>query len=200
VEGLARHLREEATNALIDATHPFAARISENAVAAAREAGVPFLRVTRPAWQPRAGDMWREVASMEAAVTALGAEPRRVFLAIGRQEIAPFAEAPQHDYLVRAIDPFAHALPRARVLLARGPFGLEEERALLRRERIEILVSKNAGTPATYAKLEAARELAIPVVMVARPALPAAEETDSVAGARAWLSALHGAWLKRRGA
>lgn len=197
--GLAAFLREGAYSALIDATHPFAAQISSHAVWAAAAVAVPLLRVVRPLWQPVAGDQWIEVDDMQAAAHALGATPRRVFLTIGRQEVAAFAAAPQHDYLLRAIDPFDPGLPRTRVLAARGPFSLEAERALLERERIELLVSKNAGTNATYPKLAAARALSIPVVMVARPRLPPAPETDSLDDVLAWLEHLHGAACKERG-
>jgi precorrin-6A/cobalt-precorrin-6A reductase len=199
-DGLAAFLQREQTHALIDATHPFAARISQNAAQAAARVGVPLLRLIRPAWDERAGDRWIEVASMAQAARALGPLPRRVFLAIGRQEVSVFREAPQHDYLIRAIDGFEPGLARARVLCARGPFTREAEQALLVREGIEVLVSKNAGARATYAKIEAARALSLPVVMVARPPLCAVEETYSSDAVLAWLAAAHGAWLTRRGA
>jgi len=197
--GLAAFLREGGFEALIDATHPFAAQISTNAVRASELTGIPLLRVTRPAWRPEPGDQWREVSDMEAAVAALGEAPRRVFSTIGRLEVAAFGRAPQHDYLLRAIDAFDPGLPRARVICARGPFDRDGEQRLLERERIELLVTKNAGTSATYAKIEAARALAIPVIMVARPPVPHARERDSVAGAVAWLAVLHGSARSERG-
>lgn len=199
-EGLARFLREGRFDALIDATHPFAARISHNAVIAAAHSDTPLLRLTRPAWQAQPGDRWTLVTSMEEAALALGQPPRRVFLTVGRLEIAAFQRAPQHDYLVRAVDAFDPALPRARVLTARGPFALEDELALLQRESIDVLVSKNAGTQATYAKLQAARTLALPVVMVARPHVPPAEECDTLEGVLRWLTHLHDEARKKRGA
>ncbi len=198
--GLAAFLREGAFAALVDATHPFAARISANAVEAAARAQVPLLRIARPAWRERAGDRWQLVASMREAARALGSTPRRVLLTIGRLEVDAFSLAPQHDYLIRTIDPFTPALPRARVSCARGPFRLDDELALLERERIEVIVSKNAGTDATYAKIEAARALAIPVIMVERPTLPPAPETAHVDGALPWLAGIHGDVLRRRGA
>ncbi|HEX5659763.1 MAG TPA: cobalt-precorrin-6A reductase [Polyangiales bacterium] len=172
-------------DALIDATHPFAAQISANAVVAARAADVPLLRLVRPAW-PRE-DTWVEVASMRAAAQALGDAPKRVFLTIGRLEVGAFKHAPQHHYVVRAVDAFEPDLPDAKVIAARGPFRLDDERALLERERIDVLVSKNAGTPATYDKLRAARERKLPVIMVARPVLPDAPEVATVEEAEAWL-------------
>jgi precorrin-6A/cobalt-precorrin-6A reductase len=192
--GLADFLRVGQYDALIDATHAFAAQISHNAYAAAQAAQLPLLRVVGPAWQRAAGDVWIDVENMAGAAQALGREPRRVLLTVGRLEVAAFAAAPQHDYLIRAVDAFEPpaALSHARVLAARGPFSLADERALLERERIELVVSKNAGTPSTYAKLEAARALAVPVVMVQRPVLPpdvvqVAEQGD----ARRWLQQLH---------
>jgi precorrin-6A/cobalt-precorrin-6A reductase len=193
--GLAAFLLQGGFGALLDLTHPFAARISANAVTAAREAGVPLLRLARPAWHARPGDDWIDAADMGAAVRALGSAPRRVFLSIGRLELEAFCAAPQHHYLVRAVDAFTlpAALAHARLLLARGPFELVAERALLERERIELLVSKNSGTDATYAKIEAARALGMPVVMVRRPALPACSEVSTLAAAQAWLERLRAA-------
>lgn len=188
VAGLAGFLREHGFGALVDATHPFAAQISRHAVEAAAHTRTPLLRLTRPLWTPEAGDRWLDVRDMEAAAEALGVAPRRVFLTIGRLEVAAFRRAPQHDYLLRAIDAFEHGLERARVILARGPFTHADERALLERERIELVVSKNAGTDATRAKLDAARELGIAVVMVARPPVPEAEETASLDGVLDWLA------------
>jgi precorrin-6A/cobalt-precorrin-6A reductase len=197
IDGLESFLREGAYDALIDATHAFAAQMSAHAVAAAARTGTPLLRVERPAWRPVAGDLWHEVPDMDRAARALGSQPRRVLLSVGRLEASAFAVAPQHDYLVRAVDPFDPGLPRARVLCARGPFSLEAELSLLRDERIEVLVSKNAGTPATYAKLAAARRLGLPVVMVARPALPAAPTVSTLEAAHDWLAALHDASIRR---
>jgi precorrin-6A/cobalt-precorrin-6A reductase len=193
VEGLSAFLREHAFDALVDTTHPFAARMSANAVAAATSTGTPLIRLARPSWQASATDQWTEVASMQAAADALGESARRVFLTVGRQEIAAFLRAPQHDYLVRAVDLFDTGLPRARVIAARGPFTLEAERKLLRDERVELLVSKDSGTALTYAKLQAARELGVPVLMVQRPYVPEARESTSLEGVVAWLATLHGA-------
>jgi precorrin-6A/cobalt-precorrin-6A reductase len=189
-EGLAAFLVRGGFQALVDATHAFAAQISSNAVRASDSTGTPLLRLEQPAWTPSPGDRWLDAADMVAAATLLGAAPRRVFLAIGRLELAAFEGAPQHEYLIRAVDDFVPELPRARVLALRGPFELATERALLVRERIDVVVSKNAGTPSTYAKLAAARELGLPVVMVARPRLPPAETVHDVAAALVWLESL----------
>jgi precorrin-6A/cobalt-precorrin-6A reductase len=199
VAGLAAHLAREGHRALVDATHPFAAQMSRHAAGAAELTGLPILRLEGPAWRELPGDRWQVVPSTAEAAAALGAAPRRVFSSIGRQEVGHFASAPWHDYLIRAVDPFEPPLPRARVICARGPFALRDELALLERERIELLVSKNAGTPSTYAKIEAARQLGIPVVMVARPLLPPVETAPDAARALAWLAALHEASSMRRG-
>lgn len=199
-DGLARFLREGRFDALVDATHAFAAQISANAVRATELAGTPLIRLVHPAWTPRAGDRWLEVPDMASAARALGSVPSRVFLSIGRLELGAFRAAPEHEYLVRAVDPFDPELPRARVIAARGPFRLDDERALLERERIERLVSKNSGTAATYAKIEAARELGVPVVMVAQPQLPAAELARDLEAIVAWLERLrHGDSRSQRG-
>lgn len=199
--GLAEFLQRGEFAALLDLTHPFAARISAHAVEAARIAGTPLVRLQRAAWQPLPGDRWIAVADMVEAAHALGSEPRRVFLTIGRLEVQAFEAAPQHDYLIRAVDAFTlpRALPRARLLSARGPFQLASECALLAREGIELLVSKNSGTPATYAKIEAARLLRLPVVMVQRPPMPACAQVETLDAALAWLETLHGAGPSRRG-
>lgn len=197
-QGLASFLLDGGYQTLVDATHPFAAQISANAVDAAAQSGVPLLRLMRPAWQKQEGDNWLEVRDMAQAVLALGTEPRRVFLTVGKLELPAFESAPQHTYLVRTIDTLTLRLPHARLLTARGPFALADELALLERERIELLVSKNAGTKATYAKLEAARQLGIPVIMVARPTLPAAAEVSTLAEVEAWLAS-HVQLPSRRG-
>jgi precorrin-6A/cobalt-precorrin-6A reductase len=191
VEGLAHFLREEKFDALIDATHPFAAQISANARAASAASGVPLLVFSRSAWAPAVGDQWREVATMADAVAALGEAPRRVFLTQGRLQLAAFGAAPQHFYLVRAIDEpdELRLLPQHKFISARGPFTLEGERELMHGEGIEILVSKNSGGGATAAKLAAARELNIPVILVARPEAEGAEEAARLDDVLDWIEA-----------
>ncbi|MDX3928371.1 MAG: cobalt-precorrin-6A reductase [Shinella sp.] len=170
--GLAAWLSGKKIDLLVDATHPFASRISANARIAAKDCAVSLLRLERAGWQPVDGDRWTRVASVEKAIAALGDAPRRVFLAIGRQEAFHADAAPQHHYLVRSVDPVepALAVPSADYVLARGPFSTEDEIALLKAHRIEAVVSKNSGGRATYAKIEAARVLGIEVVMIERAA------------------------------
>lgn len=181
--GLADWIGAEGVRVLVDATHPFARRISANAAEAARAAGAAIVALGRPGWKRRRGDRWTEVADVAAAAAALGAAPARVFLAIGRQEVGAFRAAPQHRYLVRSIEPVAPgALPDgAETLLARGPFAEAEERALLEAHRIEILVTKNSGGAATYGKIAAARALGLPVVMIVRPPREGTVETVEAA-------------------
>jgi precorrin-6A/cobalt-precorrin-6A reductase len=191
VDGLVDYLRANGIDVLIDATHPFAAQMSAHAREATTKTGMPLLVFSRPAWTAGEGDQWTEVADMGAAVAALGDAPRRVFLTQGRLQLAAFAAAPQHFYLVRAIDaPAERALPPYRKFVsARGPFALEDELALMRDERIEILVSKNSGGDATSAKLLAARKLGVPVVLVARPPTPDATEVFSLDDVLRWIEA-----------
>lgn len=168
--GLADYMRNEKIDLIVDATHPFANRISANAAQAARTADVPIFALCRPGWVRQADDRWISVGSIEAAVVALGETPRRVFLSIGRQEAHHFSAAPQHDYLVRSVDPVEPALsvPQADYILASGPFTVEDETELFRQNRIDTLVTKNSGGSATYAKIEAARALGIAVIIVER--------------------------------
>jgi precorrin-6A/cobalt-precorrin-6A reductase len=195
VEGLARFLREERIEAVIDATHPFAAVVSRNAAQACVQTGVPLLALRRPAWRQQEGDCWIEVGSMEEAVRALGDIPRRVFLTVGRLELPPFAAAPQHIYLVRTIEPIGDALPAPNVIAIqhRAPFDEAAERALMERERIEMVVTKNSGGAATYPKIAAARALGLPVIVVARPKKPSGvEEVATAEAAFDWLERRHG--------
>lgn len=189
-EGLANYLGTERIDRLIDATHPYAAIMSVNAAQAAGLSGTPLLALRRAAWQPVAGDRWRDVADTCAAARALGAAPRRVFLALGRNEIAAFVAAPQHSYLVRSVDRVEPplAVPHATYIRARGPFREEDDRALLAAHRIDVVVSKNSGGDAAYGKIAAARTLGIDVILLRRPALPAVPAVDTIEDAVAWLA------------
>lgn len=189
VEGLTQWLRDEKADAVIDATHPYAAQMSTNAVAACTQAGRPLGSIVRPPWQRLEDDSWRIVPTAEAAAAALGKTPLRVFLSLGRQDLHAFAAAPQHRYVARTIEvPEQAALPpNLRVLQARGPFDRDSEARLLAKEEIDVIVSKNSGGTATYAKIEAARELDLPVIMIARPDKPAGHVLGSPEEAVTWL-------------
>ncbi len=173
-DGLADYLRAERIDLLVDATHPYADAISANAAQAAEAAGVKLLSLRRPPWPRVEGDRWIDVASVADAVRVLGETQRRVFLALGRNDLALFEAAPQHAYLVRSVDPVDPplAVPQVAYITARGPFTEADDRALLEQHRIEIVVAKNSGGDATYGKIAAARALLLPVVMLQRPALP----------------------------
>lgn len=172
-DGLAAWLREHEVDALIDATHPFAGTISFNAARAAATAHVPLLALRRPGWVPVAGDDWREADSLTEAARLLPAIGRRVFLTTGRMGLAAFADLADLWFLVRSVDaPEPPHPPRMEVLLDRGPFTLDGERELLRRHRVDVVVTKDSGGAATAPKLTAAREAGVPVVVVRRPPVP----------------------------
>lgn len=186
VEGLKSYLAQERITHVVDATHPFAAQISANAQAACKALGLPLIVYAREPWRATTSDHWIEVDSNEAAARTLGETPRRVFLTIGRQGVGDFRSSPpQHDYVLRVIEPPAleDLPPRCEVFSSRGPFTLEEEIALMREKRIDIVVTKNSGGALTYAKIEAARALGLPVVMIQPPARDGAvivHDLDSV--------------------
>ncbi len=188
---MAAFLAREHIDAVVDATHPFASRISANAVAACGAIRTPLVVFSRPPWTRQPGDHWIEVATIEEAVDALGSAPRSVFLSQGRLQLAAFARAPQHRYIVRAIDrpPEVDALPDHKLILARGPFSIPDELALMKREGIETLVTKNSGGRATYAKIEAARALEIEVVIMRRPPAPEAETLHGLDAVMSWIAA-----------
>lgn len=186
--GLLDYLRRENIGAVVDATHPFAAQMSRNAIAACAQAGVPLLGLQRPAWVAGAGNRWTHVDSIEAAVQALPDAPARVFLAIGKQNLAPFAAKPHH-YLLRLVDaPEAPPLPDCSVVLARGPFAVEGDKALMMQHKISHIVAKNAGGSGAAAKLEAARALGLPVILIDRPTLPARKVVATIPEVMGWLS------------
>lgn len=189
VAGLIDYLREQQIDGLIDATHPFAAQISCNAAAAAAAVGIPHLMLIRPAWERIEGDDWIEVDSNEAAATVLPGIAQRIFLTIGRQELVTFAHLQDLWFLMRMIDPPLPdaTVPPGKLLLERGPFSLDNERSLLHQHEIGAIVSKNSGGDATYAKIIAARELEIPVVMVQRPPVPSGETVADTGSALSWL-------------
>ncbi|EBA16726.1 precorrin-6x reductase [Roseobacter sp. SK209-2-6] len=189
-EGLAAYLTAEAITHVVDATHPFAAQMSTNAVQACVAAGVPLCAFERPAWQAGEGDNWIHVDSIDSAVDALPEMPARVFLAIGKQNLSQFAAKPQHHYLLRLVDqPDAPLpLPNTTVEIARGPFDAAGDTALMQRHGITQVVAKNAGGIGAVAKLTAARSLGLPVIMIDRPELPGRPVKGRVAEVIAWLA------------
>lgn len=191
-DGLARYLREHGVSAVVDATHPFAARMSANAGMACAAEHIPLVVYTRPPWRAADGDRWIEVDDFSGAACALGDTAKTVFLAVGRQEIGAFRDGAAHHYVVRSVDPpDAQLMPAgARLITARGPFTLDEEVALLREVGADVVVSKNSGGNATYGKIAAARQLGLPVIMIRRPRPAAEGELHEAAAVLAWLDAL----------
>lgn len=173
-EGLADFIRTEGVDLLLDVTHPYAARISANAATAAHLAGVPCWALRRPGWQPQPGDDWREVAGWDALIQAL-APFRKPFFTLGREPLAHLDEIPAHQHWILRLLDAQPGHPRARCIAARGPFTLEDERALFAAEGFDVLVSKNSGGSATEAKLQVARERGLPVLILQRPPLPKVE-------------------------
>ncbi|MEV6277000.1 cobalt-precorrin-6A reductase [Nocardia sp. NPDC051832] len=190
-DGLREWLAANEIDAVVDATHPFAAAMSSHAATAATELGLPLLHVRRPGWVESPGDQWIRVPDLAGAADALAGLGERVFLTIGRQGVAAFAGLHRHWFLIRAIDPPEGAVPtRHQLLLARGPFTESEESGLLAEHRIDVLVTKDSGGALTDAKLAAARAAGRPVVVVDRPALPPGGTVVNSAG-DAWT------WLRR---
>jgi precorrin-6A/cobalt-precorrin-6A reductase len=191
--GLAGYLRDEAITGIVDATHPFAATITANAAEAAARAGLPMLVLRRPPWP--ADPSWQTVPDIIAAAAAVrGWEGESVFLTTGRRDLGAFADDDRHRFLVRAVDPpdpDGPVPPRMTLLLDRGPYTPEGEAALMREHGVGLLVTKNSGGPMTAAKLQAARELAVRVVVMERPPLPpGSTAVPTVAKALAWVSSL----------
>lgn len=174
--GLTRWLISDATEVIIDATHPYAERISESAAEAARATGIPLVALHRPAWENQPGDNWVEVSSMQEAADVVADRFYSPFLTIGRQQLAPFASDSNGRYLIRCVEQPVPPLPKNRkIILSRGPYDVEAERKLMRDYAVDCVVTKNSGGAATYAKIEAARDLKKPVVIVQRPQLPGAD-------------------------
>jgi precorrin-6A/cobalt-precorrin-6A reductase len=188
VAGLVAFLRAEGISHLVDATHPFAAQMSHNAAHASALANVPLLGLERAPWQAEPGDDWVHVSGISQAVAALPEAPARVFLAIGKQAIGAFAQKPQHHYLLRLVDPPGDLpLPDVAAVVARGPFDVAGDTALLRDHRISQIVAKNAGGSGAEAKILAARALGLRVILIDRPQLPPRQVVASVSEVLAWL-------------
>jgi precorrin-6A/cobalt-precorrin-6A reductase len=170
IDGLIAYLAQENVAAVIDATHPYASKISRNAELACASLNLPLIAYKRPQWNPEEGDCWIPVPDVEAAASLVNERGSRVFLSIGRQELGAFSGCNEAWFLVRSIDAPEERLPaHSKLLLERGPFHFEAEMQMLRREGINRIVSKNSGGAATYSKIVAARTLRIPVVMLERP-------------------------------
>ena len=194
-DGLAAYLRDTNIDLVVDATHPYAETMSRHAAAACERESVPRLVLHRPPWTPEPRDRWVEVSDTQSAARALAGLGRRALLTVGSRGLEPFAAVPGLSFIVRAVEPPAAALDAARfeVVLARGPFDLESERGLLESRAVDVIVSKNSGGAAARAKLEAARMLGLPVVMISRPPPPPGARVATVAAARAWIEAHVGA-------
>ena len=193
VEGLSAWLETEGVAAVVDATHPYAATISRHARLACDGLGIARLQLRRPAWSPVEGDAWTGVASMEAAANAVAVAPVSaqgcVFLSTGARDLQAFGHLRTTRFLVRLVDVPPEPLPLAEsdLIVDRGPFAVEDERALFLDRDVELLVSKNSGGGATYAKLAAARELGVPVVMVDRPDPEPGTAAETAEEAFRWL-------------
>jgi precorrin-6A/cobalt-precorrin-6A reductase len=186
-DGLARWLDEHRVAAVVDATHPFAPRISASAATACRRAGVPLLRLERPGWTERPGDRWHWAGGAAEAAAAIGPLGRRVLLALGRQELAAFAGVQDAWFLVRSVGPPSPPLPpHHEVLLDRGPFTLAAELALIDRHAIDVVVTRDSGGEMTSAKLDAARARGLPVIVLRRPPGPDVPAAHTVADALRW--------------
>jgi len=188
--GLANYLVNERIDVLVDATHPYASVISANAMEAARKTDLRFVALRRPPWVAVAGDRWSEVSDVREAVRILGQAPRRVFVTLGRNELTPFKDAPQHHYLIRSVDPVDPPLPlpHANYVTGRGPFSEADDHTLMTAHGIEVVIAKNSGGAATYGKIAAARALGIAVITLRRPPAAAAPAVETVQDALAWLN------------
>lgn len=192
-EGLAEYLTREGITLVVDATHPFAAQISNNAIAAAANAGVSLLALERQEWNKVIGDDWQDHASVETAIAALPEAPQRIFSALGRSSLAALCAAPQHHYVIRVIDPVTPppGVPHATIITARGPFRTEDDAALFRAHDIQCVLAKNSGGGAAYAKIEAARQLGLTVHMVRRPRIGARPIVATIDEAMVWIATHH---------
>jgi precorrin-6A/cobalt-precorrin-6A reductase len=188
-DGLAQYLKDARIDAVIDATHPFAAAISRHAAEACGLVGLSRVQVQRPPWTAQDKDRWIEVDDVDEAARILPQHGRRAFLTIGRQELAAFAGVRDVWFLVRLIDPPAEpiALSSFELISQRGPFEADAEEALMREHAVEVLVSKNSGGTATYGKIEAARRLAVPVVMIRQPPPQPGDHAVDAEAACTWL-------------
>lgn len=189
ISGLIDYLEAQKVTHVIDATHPFAAQMSQHAVAACKEISIPLVGLSRAPWHPQTGDQWTEVRDIPAAVAALEVPACTVFLAIGRMHLESFLPQSHHAYVIRLVDPPAEAppFPRLTTIIDRGPFTVEDDLALIKQHGIDLIVSKNSGGTGAVAKISAARALGMPVIMINRPDTPGRPTVDTVDAACAWL-------------
>jgi precorrin-6A/cobalt-precorrin-6A reductase len=182
IDGLGTYLATEQIDVVIDATHPFAAIISGNAVEACRAHDRPLIALERPLWAEQPGDRWRHFVTVDDAIAALPTQPCRVFSGLGRLSLASLRAQPQHHYVLRVIDPITEplGLPDTTIISARGPFTTADDIALFKLHRIDVVIAKNAGGEAAVSKIDAARELSIPVHMITRPAVPGRQTVQTV--------------------
>ncbi|MGH1419776.1 MAG: cobalt-precorrin-6A reductase [Hyphomicrobiaceae bacterium] len=202
VDGLIDFLAQNPFDVVVDATHPFAVQMSANAAKATARTGIDLLRIERAEWTPVAGDKWTSVACLEAATNELAEMGQRVFLGVGRQSLAPFANKPQHHYVIRVIDPpdIPAGMTHYEIITGLGPFRTQDDIELFRAKKIDVVVTKNSGGKATASKIAAARELALPVIMIERPKLEVGTQrvkVPSVDKAMAWLEAHYVSSTKR---
>lgn len=188
VNGLIAYLQREKIDFVVDATHPFATQISQQVKIATSRLNIPQVTLTRGDWSPTTGDNWYEVDNYQRAaeiIPELG--KKRIFLTIGRQQLTEFAHLSSFWFLMRMIETPTNPtkLPPGEILLQRGPFTVVEERSLLEKHQIELIVSKNSGGKSTVAKVIAARQLKLPIVMIKRP--QQGEHLSQVESVIAWL-------------
>jgi precorrin-6A/cobalt-precorrin-6A reductase len=188
-QGLAAYIRDHQITHVIDATHPFAAQMSTNAITACAQTDTPLIALTRAPWSASEGDNWQHVPDIDAAVTALHRPKARVMLAVGRMHLDAFATNPAHFYLLRLVDQPEGALPfpDCHAEISRGPFTVEDDLRLMRQHQIDIIVSKNAGGTGAQSKIIAARALGLPVIMIDRPALPPRAQAHELQQVIDWL-------------
>jgi precorrin-6A/cobalt-precorrin-6A reductase len=189
-QGLAAYIKEHGITHVIDATHPFAAQMSTNAVEACQMTQTPLVALPRTPWRPQAGDCWTHVSDIpEAAMHLQNMPASRIMLAVGRMHLDDFAIAPQHFYLLRLVDPVDGPLPlpNAHAIISRGPFTIEDDRALMQKHSISWVVSKNAGGTGAMSKITAARDLGLPVIMIDRPHIPKRQELHDPADILPWV-------------
>lgn len=192
VDGLANYIIEHGITHVVDATHPFAAKMSTNAVAASAQTKANLMALTRPKWVAQAGDDWRHVPDIAGAVAALSGPAQNVMLAIGRMHLDDFAPCPHHQYLLRLVDaPVGKVpLPNRSIIVDQGPFSVEDDIALMRDYGINLVVAKNAGGSGARAKIDAARSLNIPILMIERPHIPTRPEVGTAQEVLDWLAHL----------